>query len=513
MGLNCAKWLEAAVCPVTSKSAEAMTAPRPREQRRPPSPPDRPPPRRGGHTSPYTCAASAADRPAGPAHLAGARRGLVRSVRALAAVALLALSGALPVPAQAQTSCTLNTGDIWCAVVTVGEYLEGERPFAYGFVEQFSVGDLSDDSGDKSFTYGTNSYTVDSANVGLEDANRALTFSLTGALTDEDRSKLVLHVGSKSFPFGTAVNGSAHGNYSWLSSGLDWSLATSVTLRLRDDPPPPPANLTASPGDRRVTLAWDAPAADARVSRHEFRYKWRTTGDYGRWQAIPDSARGGGNASGYTTTKPSDYPATGYPNLIDHVFQVRAVNAAGESEPSNETAVAPLHPEGPPAPMVSAPTGTAGLLEVSWTAVASASAYEVRYWPADEDGRLFRTKWTRDTSALIQPLAANTEYRVSVAAQGGSVVGGGDGAHRGGTVGPAGAEPASARRQRQRDRRGRHHRGRNRPLPGSRRRTFATTTTGATPLCSATSGSASTWRGTVTRRTRRLRGILAGRSR
>ena len=196
----------------------------------------------------------------------------------------------------------------------------------------------------------------------------------------------------------------------------------TVTVRLTHPPttaPPPPTNLTASPGDRRVTLAWDAPAAHSGVTRHEFRYKWRTTGDYGRWQAIPDSARGGGNASGYTTTKPSDYTATGYPNLIDHVFQVRAVNAAGESGPSNEAAVTPLHPEAPPAPTVSAPTGTAGLLEVSWTAVAGASAYEVRYWPADEDGRSFRTRWTRDTSALIQPLAANTEYRVSVAAQGG----------------------------------------------------------------------------------------------
>ena len=80
--------------------AEAMTAPRLREQCRPPSPPDRRPSRRGGHPSPST--ASAAGRPAGLARLAGARRGLVRSVRALAAAALLALCGALALPATAQ---------------------------------------------------------------------------------------------------------------------------------------------------------------------------------------------------------------------------------------------------------------------------------------------------------------------------------------------------------------------------------------------------------------------------
>ena len=77
-----------------------MTAPRLREQCRPPSPPDRRPSRRGGHPSPST--ASAAGRPAGLARLAGARRGLVRSVRALAAAALLALCGALALPATAQ---------------------------------------------------------------------------------------------------------------------------------------------------------------------------------------------------------------------------------------------------------------------------------------------------------------------------------------------------------------------------------------------------------------------------
>ena len=80
-----------------------MTAPRAREQRRPPSPPDRLP------SSPYTYAASAADRPAGFARLAGARRGLVRPARALAAAALLVLTGALALPAtaQAQTATTL----------------------------------------------------------------------------------------------------------------------------------------------------------------------------------------------------------------------------------------------------------------------------------------------------------------------------------------------------------------------------------------------------------------------
>ena len=91
-----------------------MTAPRAREHAGPPSPPDRRPPRRGGDSSPYIYAASTAGRPADPARPPVARHGLVRSARALAATALLALTGALalPVAAEAQTSTTLvsNTG-------------------------------------------------------------------------------------------------------------------------------------------------------------------------------------------------------------------------------------------------------------------------------------------------------------------------------------------------------------------------------------------------------------------
>ena len=134
--------------------AEAMTAPRPREPRRPPTPPDRLPSPRGGHPSSQT--ASAAGRPAGLARLAGTRRGLVHSVRTLAAAALLALSGglALPATAEAQT-CTLNTGDRWCGVVTVGTYSNG-----VGFTD--SDGALTDNTGDQTIAIASGNYTVSS---------------------------------------------------------------------------------------------------------------------------------------------------------------------------------------------------------------------------------------------------------------------------------------------------------------------------------------------------------------
>ena len=213
-----------------------MTAPRPREQRRPPSPPDRRPARRGGGSSPSPSiyAASAAGRPAGPALPRLATRGLVRSARALAAAALLALSGALAVPAQAQT-CTLNTGDLWCGVVTVALHSVGGFDVAYGFVDASATTNTSDTGAlsDETFSVGSNNYTIDTVTTGLVANAGALTFSLTSALTAAEKEKLVLHVGSHTFAFSDSGDPGTVYDYEWSMSGLDWSSETSVTLRLR----------------------------------------------------------------------------------------------------------------------------------------------------------------------------------------------------------------------------------------------------------------------------------------
>ena len=108
-----------------------MTAPRAREQADPPSPPERRPPRRGGGSSPSTYAASAAGRAAGPARLSGARPGLVRSARALAAAALLALFGGLALPATAQAEVLVanfgETGGVSTTINTSLTYRQGIR--------------------------------------------------------------------------------------------------------------------------------------------------------------------------------------------------------------------------------------------------------------------------------------------------------------------------------------------------------------------------------------------------
>ena len=176
----------------------------------------------------------------------------------------------------AASTCTLNTGDLWCGVVTPGELTSGD-----GFFN--TIGGLSDTE----FEYGTTMYTITSLHV---SDSMQLGFSLNAALTTAAKAKLVLHVGTTSFAFSDASYSPGPKSYTWSSTGLDWSSTSSVTVRLREAATPPDAstNFTATVGDTQVALAWKAAALDSGVTGHEFRYK--TDGSYpATWTAIANS--------------------------------------------------------------------------------------------------------------------------------------------------------------------------------------------------------------------------------
>ena len=85
---------------------------------------------------------------------------------------------------------------------------------------------------------------------------------------------------------------------------------------------PAPQDFAASNGNEQVTLTWYAPAEDADIARHEYRFK--TTGDYpAAWTAIDDSAPGGLHEDWVVVT--------GLTNDVAYTFQLQAVNAGGDA--------------------------------------------------------------------------------------------------------------------------------------------------------------------------------------
>ncbi len=93
-------------------------------------------------------------------------------------------------------------------------------------------------------------------------------------------------------------------------------------------PPASPANLTASPGSRAVTLSWDDPG-DETITR----YQWRDADDL-VWSDIPGSDK--------DTT---EHTVRGLHTEETYHFQVRAVNNSGYSEASAEVSATPLSVE------------------------------------------------------------------------------------------------------------------------------------------------------------------------
>ena len=127
--------------------------------------------------------------------------------------------------AMSTPGCTLNTGDLWCGVLTVGAISATQD----GFFQM--TGGLSDTT----FSVGTHNYTIDT--VSVDDTNVSdpgnFLFSLTGGLTTVHKAKLVLHVGSDTFAFSAAQYFPGNHGYVWNGTSLDWSSTSTVTLRLR----------------------------------------------------------------------------------------------------------------------------------------------------------------------------------------------------------------------------------------------------------------------------------------
>ena len=140
--------------------------------------------------------------------------------------------------------CTLNTGDIWCGVLTVAEVKSNaDALVGHGFADGagLSAGSLAGNPDDTMFSVGDNDYTIRAAYIQVPTGSTvtgALFVLLSADLSEDDKAGLVLTVDDTTltFAFSGATKGTT-GLYSWGLSGLTWSAGDTVTVRL--SPPPP----------------------------------------------------------------------------------------------------------------------------------------------------------------------------------------------------------------------------------------------------------------------------------
>ncbi len=143
-------------------------------------------------------------------------------------------------------------------------------------------------------------------------------------------------------------------------------------------PPPAPAaptNLSATAGDTEVTLNWANPN-DSSITKYQFRQaQGATVPDSTAWTDI--------TGSGATTTS---HKVTGLTNTTQYAFQIRAVNANGDSDASGTVTATPALAV-PAAPTEFSATAGNAQASLSWTLPTNASVIgdvQVR-WKATAD--------------------------------------------------------------------------------------------------------------------------------
>ena len=103
-------------------------------------------------------------------------------------------------------------------------------------------------------------------------------------------------------------------------------------------PPTAPQNLTALPGNGRVTLTWDAPESDGgrAIDSYESRYSSDGGDNWSDWTDIPDSGPGGMNRSRYRVM--------GLTNGTTYTLELRAVTTADGDGAAAQTTGMPREP-------------------------------------------------------------------------------------------------------------------------------------------------------------------------
>ena len=148
---------------------------------------------------------------------------------------------------------------------------------------------------------------------------------------------------------------------------------------LGDGLPGAPRNLTATAGDKEVSLSWEPPADNGNAPATRYRIEWRIDGkDYSRW-----SQWGTSRSATYTTTDGANLA-----NGVKYVFRVRAENGSGNSygsygPASEEVGATPTSGSAVDlaTPVLSEPEVLhRGMVRLDWQDIEGAGWYVVQYY-------------------------------------------------------------------------------------------------------------------------------------
>ena len=175
-----------------------------------------------------------------------------------------------------------------------------------------------------------------------------------------------------------------------------------------------PTGLTAAAGDQSVALAWNDPA-DSSITGYEYQVNHNDTATgnmsgWSSWQSIADS-----------DADTTSYTVNGLTNGKEYRFKIRAVNAAGASNPGPQSspwyvAATPVAPTPPTPPTSVTVTRSDGAITASWPAVSGATGYTVTYSAVGNGNWITAASNQTRTSITITGLNNDYTYLVGASA-------------------------------------------------------------------------------------------------
>ena len=147
--------------------------------------------------------------------------------------------------------------------------------------------------------------------------------------------------------------------------------------------PSAPHNLTATPGNGQVALAWATPASNggSAITGYEYRYQ-PANSVFTSWTAVPDS-----------NVNTAAYTVTGLTNGMGHEFQVRAITATNKGAAASATATPIANPPTPPQTLSALHFNQS--VKLSWLApVSNGGSPIIRYEYRQRTGEAAFGEWT-----------------------------------------------------------------------------------------------------------------------